>query len=176
MIVGKNCVLKSNTRLLSGAQMSDFSIMQEHTLVLAGDTVDSGSVWQGWPSHQITPLEIYRQSVIHLIDKAVFQSSSTEDHSTHAKRQRDRKEMQYEMMEESKATANGDDSLRSLSGQGGKKKAKNHAAAAAEDSFNAKFTNSQPQKRVSFKTASSSPAKELASEKNASETTPLLKK
>jgi hypothetical protein len=78
--------------------MSDFSIMQEHTLVLAGDTVDSGSVWQGWPSNNITPLEIYRKNVIRLVDKAVFRSSSA-DHRASAKRQQDRQDQQYEMME-----------------------------------------------------------------------------
>jgi hypothetical protein len=78
--------------------MSDFSIMQEHTLVLAGDTVDSGSVWQGWPSNKITPLEIYRKNVIQLVDKAVFRST-TNDHHSSARRQRDRQDQQYEMME-----------------------------------------------------------------------------
>jgi hypothetical protein len=170
VVVGKNCVLKSNTRLLSGAQMSDFSIMQEHTLVLAGDTVDSGSAWQGWPSHQITPLEIYRKYVIHLVNRAVFKSTSTEDNSSHAKRQRDRNEMHYEMMEESKGTVLGDDIMRSSSRQNGKPR---HAGIAEESSFIARL---QQQKRVSFKTNSSSPAKELASEKDALETTPLLKK
>ena len=44
--VGSGCVLKSNTRLLSGATMDPHSVMLEHTLVLAGETVDSGQVWQ----------------------------------------------------------------------------------------------------------------------------------
>ena len=34
------------TRLLSGASMDDHSVMLEHTLVLAGEVVDSGMVWQ----------------------------------------------------------------------------------------------------------------------------------
>ena len=46
--VGSDCVLKSMTRLLSGATMEKHSIMLEHTLVLSGESVDSGSVWQGW--------------------------------------------------------------------------------------------------------------------------------
>jgi hypothetical protein len=161
---------KNNTRLLSGAEMSDYSVMQEHTLVLAGDTVDSGSVWQGWPSHQITPLEIYRKQVIQLVNRAVFRSAAATTLGSEygsqglAKRERDRKEMQAQMMEESK------DSMRSFGGT---------------------LTNGhgQQQKRVSFKTVAtgstsasvssslaSSPAKELSSEKDAQETTPLLKK
>lgn len=70
--VGKNCVLKSNTRLLSGAQMSDYSLMLEHTLVLAGDVVDSGSVWQGWPSSTHISLEVHRKNLSYLVNKAVF--------------------------------------------------------------------------------------------------------
>jgi carbonic anhydrase/acetyltransferase-like protein (isoleucine patch superfamily) len=97
VVVGKNCVLKSNTRLLSGAEMSDFSIMQEHTLVLAGDTVDSGSVWQGWPSNKITPLEIYRKNVIHLVNKAVFHPTPGDHHS--AQKLQDLRSQQYEIME-----------------------------------------------------------------------------
>ena len=50
LVVGTGCVLKSNARLLSGASMDAHSIMLEHTLVMAGETVDIGSVWQGWPS------------------------------------------------------------------------------------------------------------------------------
>ena len=45
--IGRYCVLKSNTRLLSGADMEDRSMMLEHTLVLSGDSVDSATVWQG---------------------------------------------------------------------------------------------------------------------------------
>jgi hypothetical protein len=44
--VGSYCVLKTMCRLLSGASMDDHSIMLEHTLVLAGETVDKGKVWQ----------------------------------------------------------------------------------------------------------------------------------
>ena len=32
--------------MLSGASMDDHSVMLEHTLVLAGEVVDSGMVWQ----------------------------------------------------------------------------------------------------------------------------------
>ena len=50
LVIGNNCVLKSNCRLLSGASMEDGSILLEHTLVLAGESVDADTVWQGWPS------------------------------------------------------------------------------------------------------------------------------
>ena len=44
--VGRGCVLKSNSRLLSGATMGPNSILLEHTLVMAGDTIDAAAVWQ----------------------------------------------------------------------------------------------------------------------------------
>ncbi len=104
MIVGKNCVLKSNTRLLSGAQMSDYSIMQEHTLVLAGDTVDSGSVWQGWPSNNITPLETYRKHMMNLVNKAAFRKEKINGNNGQVEREKVRKDQHLEMMEESKTS------------------------------------------------------------------------
>lgn len=50
--VGTGCVLKPMSRLLSGASMESHSILLEHTLVLAGENVTAGSVWQGeWPHY-----------------------------------------------------------------------------------------------------------------------------
>jgi hypothetical protein len=34
------------TRLLSGASMEDLSSLQEHTLVMAGESVEQCTVWQ----------------------------------------------------------------------------------------------------------------------------------
>ena len=56
-------MLKANTRLLSGASMEPHSIMLEHTLVMAGEVVDSGSVLQGWPSRGRISLSDYRSEV-----------------------------------------------------------------------------------------------------------------
>jgi hypothetical protein len=39
------------------------SILLEHTLILSGDTVDSASVWQGWPSKTHTSLDVYRDEL-----------------------------------------------------------------------------------------------------------------
>ena len=52
--------------------MSDYSIMLEHTLVLAGDIVDSGAVWQGWPSSTHISLERHRKTLMSLINKVAF--------------------------------------------------------------------------------------------------------
>eukprot|EP01038_Epipyxis_sp_PR26KG_P006462 gene6462-8890_t len=68
LVVGTGCVLKSNARLLSGANMDAHSIMLEHTLVMAGETVDSGSVWQGWPSRSQISLKRYRQGVQRILE------------------------------------------------------------------------------------------------------------
>lgn len=38
-------------------------MLQEHTLVLAGESVDCGTSWQGWPSRQQVGLESYRASL-----------------------------------------------------------------------------------------------------------------
>ena len=43
--------------------MDDHSVMLEHTLVLAGEVVDSGMVWQGWPCMKQFSLDVHRRSV-----------------------------------------------------------------------------------------------------------------
>lgn len=43
--------------------MEPYTILQEHTLVLAGESVDIGSVWQGWPSKASIRLEEYRAAL-----------------------------------------------------------------------------------------------------------------
>lgn len=49
LVVGDRSVLRSGARLLSGAQMGEDSVLLEHTLVMAGDVVDDGCTYQGWP-------------------------------------------------------------------------------------------------------------------------------
>jgi hypothetical protein len=57
------CVLKSNTRVLSGASMDAHSVLLEHTLVMAGEVVDCGAVWQGWPASSRHSLTRHRAEV-----------------------------------------------------------------------------------------------------------------
>jgi hypothetical protein len=68
--------------------MADHSIIVEHTLVLAGDTVDMGSVWQGWPSHTHIPLEIHRKNMTYKLDKETFeeQKKLNENHESNMQR------------------------------------------------------------------------------------------
>lgn len=48
--IGERCLLRSGSRLLSGANMRDDSALLEHTLVMGGDVVDKGWTMQGWPA------------------------------------------------------------------------------------------------------------------------------
>ncbi|CZR62462.1 related to coenzyme a synthetase [Phialocephala subalpina] len=48
--VGDRSVLRSGSRLLSGARMGSDCILLEHTLIMAGDEADDGHVYQGWPA------------------------------------------------------------------------------------------------------------------------------
>ncbi|KAK4503390.1 hypothetical protein PRZ48_004305 [Zasmidium cellare] len=52
--VGARSVLRSGSRLLSGARMEEDSCLLEHTLVMAGDVVDEGVTSQGWPAEEFT--------------------------------------------------------------------------------------------------------------------------
>jgi hypothetical protein len=49
--------------------MEPHSILQEHTLVLAGEEVQSGTVWQGWPNRSQVALKEHRQHVNAILDK-----------------------------------------------------------------------------------------------------------
>lgn len=50
--VGSGSVLRSGSELLSGAQMGENSCLLEHTLAMAGDVVDKGATYQGWPAEE----------------------------------------------------------------------------------------------------------------------------
>jgi acetyltransferase-like isoleucine patch superfamily enzyme len=95
--VGSGCVLKSNTRLLSGSGMENNSILLEHTLVISGDRVDAGSVWQGWPSEVHTPLREHRQGVTNLLSNrdldlmSIFLSTNSASSLATVKRRRRRR-------------------------------------------------------------------------------------
>ena len=54
LFVGDRSVLRSGSRLLSGAIMEEDTCLLEHTLVMAGDIVEAGSTYQGWPAEQFT--------------------------------------------------------------------------------------------------------------------------
>jgi acetyltransferase-like isoleucine patch superfamily enzyme len=61
--VGDRCVLRSGSRLLSGAKMGADSAMLEHTLIMAGDVADDGCTYQGWPA------DVYRGDRLHIRSK-----------------------------------------------------------------------------------------------------------
>ncbi|KAM5451812.1 putative NRPS-like protein biosynthetic cluster [Microsporum audouinii] len=48
--VGNRSVLRTKSRLLSGASIGNDACLLEHTLVLSGDHIDDGCTVQGWPA------------------------------------------------------------------------------------------------------------------------------
>lgn len=52
--IGSRSVLRSGSRLLSGAKMEEDTCLLEHTLIMAGDVVDAGTTSQGWPAQEFT--------------------------------------------------------------------------------------------------------------------------
>ncbi|KAL4805105.1 hypothetical protein BDV18DRAFT_152964 [Aspergillus unguis] len=50
LVVGDRSVLRTGSRLMSGATMGKDACLLEHTLVLSGDCVDDGCTMQGWPA------------------------------------------------------------------------------------------------------------------------------
>lgn len=48
--IGERCLMRSGSRLLSGAMMKDDSALLEHTLIMGGDVVEKGWTMQGWPA------------------------------------------------------------------------------------------------------------------------------
>ena len=95
--VGNGCVLKANTRLLSGSGMESNSILLEHTLVISGDRVDAGTVWQGWPSQVHYPLGEHRTGLTNLLSTrdlelmSIFLSTNSASSLATMKRRRRRR-------------------------------------------------------------------------------------
>jgi acyl-CoA synthetase (AMP-forming)/AMP-acid ligase II/acetyltransferase-like isoleucine patch superfamily enzyme/acyl carrier protein len=54
LFIGDRCVLRTGSRVLSGATMEDDSCLLEHTLVMGGDETEAGTTCQGWPADDFT--------------------------------------------------------------------------------------------------------------------------
>lgn len=52
--IGDRCVLRTGSRLMSGAAMKADGFLMEHTLIMGGDVVEAGSVMQGFPAEDFT--------------------------------------------------------------------------------------------------------------------------
>ncbi|ROW01992.1 hypothetical protein VMCG_05524 [Cytospora schulzeri] len=50
--IGERCVMRTGSRLLSGAVLRDDSALLEHTLIMGGDVVEKGWTMQGWPAER----------------------------------------------------------------------------------------------------------------------------
>ncbi|KAJ3163370.1 hypothetical protein HDU88_006319 [Geranomyces variabilis] len=64
LTVGTRSVLRTGSRLLSGAHMGDDTCLLEHTLVMAGDFVDHGVTMQGWPAQEFEQSRVPSLSAI----------------------------------------------------------------------------------------------------------------
>jgi carbonic anhydrase/acetyltransferase-like protein (isoleucine patch superfamily) len=53
--IGTGSALRTGSRLLSGAQMEDYSMLMEHALLPSGDTAENGGVYIGWPAKLLDP-------------------------------------------------------------------------------------------------------------------------
>lgn len=52
--IGNRCVMRTGSRLLSGATMKDDSCLLEHTLIMGGDVVEAKWTMQGWPAERFS--------------------------------------------------------------------------------------------------------------------------
>ncbi|KAI8310161.1 putative peroxisomal-coenzyme A synthetase [Colletotrichum sp. SAR11_59] len=52
--IGDRCVLRTGSRLLSGAMMKNDSCLLEHTLIMGGDVVEAKWTMQGWPAERFS--------------------------------------------------------------------------------------------------------------------------
>ncbi|KAI1160883.1 acetyl-CoA synthetase-like protein [Nemania serpens] len=55
LYVGDRSVLRTSSRLLSGARMENDSCLLENTLIMGGDVVEEGATMQGWPASRVQP-------------------------------------------------------------------------------------------------------------------------
>ncbi|KAH7124703.1 hypothetical protein EDB81DRAFT_664597 [Dactylonectria macrodidyma] len=60
--IGDRCVLRTGSRLLSGAMMKDDSCLLEHTLIMGGDVVEERWTMQGWPAERFTSQRVGRRN------------------------------------------------------------------------------------------------------------------
>jgi acyl-CoA synthetase (AMP-forming)/AMP-acid ligase II/acyl carrier protein len=72
LAVGDRSVLRTGSRLLSGATMGSDSCLLEHTLVMAGDEVENGVTCQGWPADE------FSEEKIRLVNEAEAEQDSNE--------------------------------------------------------------------------------------------------
>ncbi|KAF2726197.1 acetyl-CoA synthetase-like protein [Polychaeton citri CBS 116435] len=64
LYVGSRSVLRTGSRLLSGAKMEADTCLLEHTLVMAGDVVDAGCTYQGWPAEEFKDARIPTMKIV----------------------------------------------------------------------------------------------------------------
>lgn len=50
--IGDRSVLRSESRLMSGARMEEDTCLLEHTFVMSEDVIEAGSIYQEWSAEQ----------------------------------------------------------------------------------------------------------------------------
>ncbi|KAI0693792.1 acetyl-CoA synthetase-like protein [Cytidiella melzeri] len=53
--IAMGSAMRTGSRLLSGAQMEDYSMLMEHALLPSGDVAEAGGVYVGWPAKLLDP-------------------------------------------------------------------------------------------------------------------------
>lgn len=48
--IATGSAMRTGSRLLSGAQMEEYSMLMEHALLPSGDIAEQGGVYVGWPA------------------------------------------------------------------------------------------------------------------------------
>jgi hypothetical protein len=83
--------------------MEKYSILLEHTLVISGEVVEEGMVWQGWPSLLHYPLREHREGLTHLLSTSshldlfsIFLSTNSTSSLTSLRRKKKRQLMERE--------------------------------------------------------------------------------
>lgn len=79
--IGKGCAMRTGSRLLSGAQMEEYSMLMEHALLPSGDIAESGGVYVGWPAR---PLEQRRARSSSNAQPILVKASSNDDEKNNA--------------------------------------------------------------------------------------------
>ena len=74
--IAQGCAMRTGSRLLSGAQMEEYSMLMEHALLPSGDVAESGGVYVGWPARLLDQRRLRSPSTPNV---TLVKVSSTDD-------------------------------------------------------------------------------------------------
>ncbi|KAF2664340.1 hypothetical protein BT63DRAFT_106551 [Microthyrium microscopicum] len=70
LVIGDRGVMRTGSRLLSGASMAKDSCLLEHTLVMGGDEVENGTTCQGWPAEDFMAARVVLEDTTDMNEKS----------------------------------------------------------------------------------------------------------